>query len=317
MNEFDIIHNLRKIIKNTSALKLYDDVFFDKKNSLIASIDTFNETFHYPNFNKPDLIIKKVVRSSISDIISKGIDPKFILITISGSKNQFTKNNIKLLLNSIKQEQKKYNFSLIGGDITSSVKSSFTVCSLAYCKNIIKRINCFVGDDIYVTGNIGDSSVGLSILNNKLKTSKKFKNYFIKKYFEPKLAYGFHRDLFKFASSSMDISDGLLIDLKKMIAYKKYGFTLDFNKIPKSTYFNTLIKKKKILGINHLFKGDDYQILFTAKSSFRSIILKYSKKWNQKITRIGVITRSGGNYMKFNNKIIKIKDYQGYIHKFN
>ena len=197
MNEFDIIHNLRKIIKNTSALKLYDDVFFDKKNSLIASIDTFNETFHYPNFNKPDLIIKKVVRSSISDIISKGIDPKFILITISGSKNQFTKNNIKLLLNSIKQEQKKYNFSLIGGDITSSVKSSFTVCSLAYCKNIIKRINCFVGDDIYVTGNIGDSSVGLSILNNKLKTSKKFKNYFIKKYFEPKLAYGFHRDLFK------------------------------------------------------------------------------------------------------------------------
>ncbi len=38
--------------------------------------------------------------------------------------------------------------------------------------------------------------------------------------------------------------------------------------------------------------------------------------WNQKITRIGVITNTKGNYMKFNNKNIKIKDYQGYIHNF-
>ena len=167
MNEYEIIHNLRKIVKNPAALKLYDDVFFDRKNSLIASIDTYNENIHYFNFNNPDLIIKKVIRSSISDIISKGVDPKFILISFSGSKNKFTKKNIKLLLNSIKQEQKKYNFSLIGGDITSSAKTSFTVCTFAYSKKIIKRINCFPGDEIYVTGNIGDSSVGLSILNHK------------------------------------------------------------------------------------------------------------------------------------------------------
>ena len=59
MKETDIIKNyLSKLVKNNpAALKLNDDVFFDKKNSLIASIDTFNETFHYPNFNKPDLII--------------------------------------------------------------------------------------------------------------------------------------------------------------------------------------------------------------------------------------------------------------------
>ena len=316
MNEYEIIHNLRKIVKNPAALKLNDDVFFDRKNSLIASIDTYNENIHYFNFNNPDLIIKKVIRSSISDIISKGVDPKFILISFSGSKNKFTKKNIKLLLNSIKQEQKKYNFSLIGGDITSSAKTSFTVCTFAYSKKIIKRINCFPGDEIYVTGNIGDSSVGLSILNHKFNVSNKVKNYFIEKYFKPKLAYGFHRELFKFANSSMDISDGLLIDLKKMLPNKKYGFSLDYDKLPKSIYFKNLLNKKKNLAINHLFKGDDYQILFTAKPSSRSIILKYSKMWNQKITRIGVITNSKGNYMKFNNKNIKIKDYQGYIHNF-
>ena len=81
MNEYEIIHNLRKIVKNPAALKLYDDVFFDRKNSLIASIDTYNENVHYINFEKPDLIIKKVIRSSISDIISKGADPKYLLVS--------------------------------------------------------------------------------------------------------------------------------------------------------------------------------------------------------------------------------------------
>ena len=69
MNELEIIANIKKIIKNSSALKLEDDVFFDKKKNLIASIDTYVENIHYINFKYPDLIIKKVIRSSISDIL--------------------------------------------------------------------------------------------------------------------------------------------------------------------------------------------------------------------------------------------------------
>ena len=110
MNELEIIDNLRKIINNPSALNLTDDVFFDKKKSLLASIDTYNENVHYINFEKPDLIIKKVIRSSISDIISKGADPKYLLVSFSGSKKQFTKKNVKLIINSMKQEQKNITF---------------------------------------------------------------------------------------------------------------------------------------------------------------------------------------------------------------
>ena len=66
-------------------------------------------------------------------------------------------------------------------------------------KKIIKRINCLNDDEIYVTGNIGDPSVGLCILKNKFKTSNNLKNYFVEKYFKPKLAYGFIKNCFKFA----------------------------------------------------------------------------------------------------------------------
>ena len=116
MNEIDIINYLRKIINNSYALNLNDDVFFDNKKSLLASMDTYNEKIHFLNFKNPDLVIKKAIRSSISDIISKGANPKYLLLSFSGPKKSFTKKNLKLMSNSIKKEQKKYGFFLIGGD---------------------------------------------------------------------------------------------------------------------------------------------------------------------------------------------------------
>ena len=67
MHEFDIIKKyFSKLSKfNKSSLDLNDDVFFDKKKSLVISIDTYNEGIHFLNFKKPDLVIKKILRSSI------------------------------------------------------------------------------------------------------------------------------------------------------------------------------------------------------------------------------------------------------------
>ena len=317
MNEHEIIKKLREIIKNPAAMNLNDDVFFDKKKSLVASMDTYNEKIHYLNFKYPDLIIKKVIRSSISDIISKGIDPKYILLSFSGSKKNFNKKNIRTIIKSIKQEKNKYKFSLIGGDITSSDKSSFTICVFSYSKKIVKRNKCFINDDIHITGNIGDSSLGLNILKNKISTSNKFKKYFIDKYYKPDLPFGFHRELNKFANSSMDISDGLLIDLKKLINKKSQGFAINYNKLPISNNLKALTKSKNIILKKYLFDGDDYQIIFTANKKYRNIIHKFSRKWNQKVTRIGTIVNSSHNFIEFNNKFKKITDYQGYIHNFN
>ncbi len=317
MNEIQIIDILKKKIKSPISLGVNDDVVFDKKNSLVLSIDTYNEKIHYFTFQKPQKIIKKIVRSSISDIISKGIDPKYMVISFSGTKKDFTKNNLKLILESLKEEEKKFNFRLVGGDTTNSINSSFTICTFSYSKKIIKRNNCFNNDDIYITGNLGDSSVGISLIKKKIKTNIKLKNYFIDKYFLPNLAYGFHRELFKFANSSMDVSDGLLIDLKKMIDSEKQGFIVYFNILPTSIHFKRLCKQKKICGFDYLFNGDDYQILFTAKKKFRKLIYRCAKKWNQKITRIGIIRNVRGNYFKIDDNIRKITDYRGYIHKFS
>ena len=93
MHEFELIKNyFSKIAKNNkSGLNLNDDVFFDKKRGVVISVDTYNIGTHFYDFKSPDLVIKKILRSSISDLICKGVIPKFYFISGSGNKKKFTK----------------------------------------------------------------------------------------------------------------------------------------------------------------------------------------------------------------------------------
>ena len=141
MHEFDLINKyFSKLSKlNKSSLNLNDDVFFDKKKSLVISIDTYNQGTHFINFKNPDLVIKKIIRSSISDLICKGVLPKYYFISGSGNKKTFTRKNLSKMSYSLKREQKKYGIFLSGGDTTFSNKLSFTITSLGYSKNVVFR----------------------------------------------------------------------------------------------------------------------------------------------------------------------------------
>ena len=319
MHEFQIINNFfSKLSKhNKSALGLNDDVFFDKKKKVVISVDTYNINTHFVNFRSPDLVIKKILRSSISDLICKGVKPKFYFISGSGNKKNFTKKNLLKISKSLKNEQKKFNISLCGGDTTFSNKLSFTITSLGYSNNIVYRNRSKLNDDIYVTGNLGDSFIGLQILKAKIKINNKMSKFFIKKYYEPDLQFKFINYLSRIANTSIDISDGLIDDLKKMINKQNFSFHIFEEKIPLSKTLCRLIKIKKFKKIDISSKGDDYQILFSASPNKSRIIKRISKNTGIKITKIGKII-SGKN----RSKIINIKNKQieaknkGYIHQF-
>ncbi len=71
MHEFELIKKYfsKLVKKNKSSLELNDDVFFDRSKKLVVSVDTYVEGIHFLNFKKPNLVIKKILRSSISDLI--------------------------------------------------------------------------------------------------------------------------------------------------------------------------------------------------------------------------------------------------------
>ncbi|WP_440932809.1 thiamine-phosphate kinase [Candidatus Pelagibacter sp.] len=319
MHEFDLINNyfLKIVKKNKSALNLNDDVFFDKKRGVVISVDTYNIGTHFYDFKSPDLVIKKILRSSISDLICKGVKPKFYFISGSGNKKTFTKNNLYKISKSLKSEQNKFNIDLCGGDTTFSNKLSFTITSLGYSNKIIYRNNAKLNDDIYVTGNLGDSYLGFKSLSDKVKLKNKEKSFFVDKYYKPELPLNLTKYLFKFANSSIDVSDGLIDDLAKMINRQRLSFHLFENKIPVSKKLSKLIKKQRLNKINLISNGDDYQVLFTADIRKARIIQNVSKSTGIKITKIGKIVSGKDRSLIFNEKGKQIQaKSKGYIHQF-
>ena len=319
MNEHTLISKyLSTLSKNNPSSKdLNDDVFFDKSKGLVISVDTYNEGVHFINFNNPEMVLKKVIRSSISDLICKGVKPKFYFLSASGSKNSFNKQNILKIVKTLKSEQKKFNIKISGGDTCNSKIVSFTLISLGYAKRIVERNNSRNGDDIYVTGNIGDSFVGLKILKKDYKSNKLQKKYFVNKYYCPEIPHNFYKVIQKYANTSIDISDGLFDDLQKLINKQEIGCKVFLDKVPISTnlklYLNMTFRKK----INQIYHGDDYQIIFTAHKRFRNKIFNLSKKMNQKISMIGEISAKLRDINIVEGKnVTKLTKFKGYSHNF-
>ena len=123
MHEFELIKKYFSKIskKNKSALNLNDDVFFDKKKGIAISVDTYNLGYHFIDFKYPDLVIKKILRSSISDLVCKGVLPKCYFIAGSGNIKTFSKKNELLkfykpkniICSKKKQDERKIIYEVI------------------------------------------------------------------------------------------------------------------------------------------------------------------------------------------------------------
>ena len=319
MHEFELIKNyFQKLSKKSpSALNLNDDIFFDKINRLAVSVDTYIEGNHFINFKNPDLVIKKIIRSSISDLICKGVKPKFYFISGSGNKHTFSKTNLLKISKSLNEEQNKYKIFLSGGDTVFSNKLSFTITTIGFADDIVYRNKAKINDDIYVSGNLGDSYLGLLFLKNKIKLNSLLSKYFINQYFMPNIQLKLTDKIIKFANTSIDISDGLLTDLDKLINNQKLSYKIYLKDIPISNNLKKILDHRKLPKINYISNGDDYQVLFTASKDKSGIIKKIASNNGIKLTKIG-ITQSifkKSSIVDDKNMQIMLKN-KGYFHKF-
>ena len=319
MKEFQIINEffLDLAKNNRSSLNLNDDVFFYKNKKLAISVDTYVNGNHFLNFNEPGLVIKKIIRSSISDLVCKGVKPKFYFISGSGNKKYFTKKNLYAITKALKSEQKKYGIQLSGGDTIKSKELSFTITAIGFSSNIVFRNKAKNKDYIYVTGEIGDSFIGLNCLKKKINLTAKLKKYFTQKYYLPNIKIKFTNGLLKIANTSIDVSDGLFADMDKLINSQNLKYKLFLNNIPISNNLKKILIEKKIVKSKVVSNGDDYQILFTVDPKKSRIIERLAKKTNTKITKIGFIDNSlkTSEIIDENGQKILVKN-KGYEHLF-
>ena len=159
--------------------------------------------------------------------------------------------------------------------------------------------------------------MGLLFLKNKIKLNNLLGKYFTNQYFMPNIQFKLIKQIKKFANTSIDISDGLLSDLEKLINSQKLSYKLDLGQIPISNNLKKVIIMKKLSKIDYISKGDDYQILFTASKDKRRIIKKISFNHRIKLTQIGSIKSidNKSSIIDDKNRIISLKN-KGYFHQF-
>ena len=155
------------------------------------------------------------------------------------------------------------------------------------------------------------------VLKNKINFNQSLNEYFISQYFMPDIQFKLTNCIKKFANTSIDVSDGLISDLQKMINTQKLSYKLNLDNIPISKNLKKILDLKNLSKINYVSKGDDYQILFTASKNKRGIIQKISSDYRIRLTKIGSIQslNQKSSIVDHKNKKITLKN-KGYLHKF-
>ena len=153
--------------------------------------------------------------------------------------------------------------------------------------------------------------------SNQIDFQETYYLQIINRYFHPNLPIIITKKLRSIANTSIDISDGLVADLEKLINNQKLSYELHLDDIPISKNLNRLIDLKIITKIESISSGDDYQILFTASPLKSRIISKISRSLGVKISKIGKICSHNqkSQIIDEKNKKITLKN-KGYFHRF-
>ena len=276
-----------------------DGAFFKipKNNKIIVTNDTIIENVDFFKSDPPKSIANKIITCNLSDISSMGAVPYAYTLSLCLPK-KLNNEWLNLFTKSLFSFQKKFDFFLIGGDLSKSDKIVISSNFFGFVKEkkILTRSGAMTNDDIWVTGNLGDSSIGLKIKQNKIKLLNNEKKFFIKKYLFPKhFSYG--NKIINYASSAIDISDGFYGDLDKLIFESNKGAFIESKNLPFSPKTKKLLKINKI-NIKYLLSGgDDYELIFTSNPKHSLKIKSIFKNINVKISKVGRIVNKKGIYI--------------------
>ena len=304
-SEFEIIERYFKKKMKQTALGVGDDaamIHVRNNYQLAISSDMLIENIHFLKNTNPSHLGWKSLAVNLSDIAAMGATPKWATLSISLPKinhawlKKFSKGFFKCA--------DKFGIDLIGGDTTKGPLSiSITIMGESKKDEALLRSGAKINDDIWVTGQLGLASMGLANLQGQLKLPPLIKMKCIRalEIPTPKTFLGSY--LSRYANSCIDISDGLIQDLRHILKASKVGASLLLNDIPCEKFIHTSKQYQFVLN-----GGDDYELLFTAAKKNRPFIKKIAKKTNTPVTMIGNITKK---------KALNILSEQGKSIKFN
>ena len=309
MKEFDLIARIRSRVQHLAETQREDVVQgigddaallqVPAGKQLVVAMDTLNSGVHFPEETIPADIGWKALAVNLSDLAAMAATPAWC--TLSLSMPQADAAFVDGFLDGFLALAEQHDVALVGGDTTRGPLSiCVTVHGLVEAGTALRRGAARMGDDIWVSGTLGDAAGALVQWKEKAKrgqvhfSGKNEPDPFLRERLDrpcPRIALG--RSLRGIAHACIDVSDGLLADLGHICEASGIGAQVDIDALPVSDALRTAFD----MTIRHGLQatgGDDYELCFTASPDARDRIESASRDAGTALTRIGVMVSASG-----------------------
>ncbi|QWE30957.1 thiamine-phosphate kinase [Polynucleobacter sp. Adler-ghost] len=297
LGEFDLIQRFFKtqselmLVSNPGSVKLGigDDCALlktDPAEEIAITSDMLVCGRHFFPDANPEWLGWKALAVNLSDLAAMGARP--LGFTLALALPEANSAWLEAFSKGLFTIANQFACPLIGGDTTAG---PLNICITAFGSipkdEAIRRTGALAGDDIWVSGAVGDARLALAALRHELELKNGDLEIIEARMHQPTPRVHLGIALRGIANSALDISDGLLGDLRHILKQSGKDAEIFLDRIPKST---TLRKQSQTIQNQYAATGgDDYELCFTAASSSRDAITKISEDLNLPLTQIGSI----------------------------
>jgi thiamine-monophosphate kinase len=290
--EAAFIAALRGLATDPAARGLLDDaaVLEVGGTRLVLTHDAIAEGIHYRSDDPPEDVAWKLVAVNLSDLAAKGARPVGVLLGYTLGEAEWD----QAFLAGLGRALAAFDLSLLGGDTVKLAEGAPRTLSLTAIGEaagpVPSRAGAAPGDDLWVSGTIGDAGAGLAILQGALQGDETL----IRRYRAPRPRLEAGQALAQLVSAMMDVSDGLLIDATRLGHASGVGLSLELDHIPLSDAYMAVRGDCREARLRAATAGDDYELLFAAAPEHRHGITEVADRLGLPLTRIGSAESGAG-----------------------
>jgi thiamine-monophosphate kinase len=315
LGEFELIARyfapLAKGFKGARGLKS-DNAFLapDPRHDLVVKTDTIVAGVHFLADEKPEIVAAKALRVCLSDLAAGGATPFTYQLALS-LQHGWTERWIAAFARGLGADQRRYGVALSGGDTTSTpgpTTISITAFGHVARNKGLGRDGAKAGDELWVSGTVGDGALGLLAARGRLKSAFLERRYRLP---QPRTTFG--PLLVGIAHATADVSDGLLADAGHIAESSHLAVHIERECVPLSVAARSALEANALLWTSVLGGGDDYELLMAVPTRKRAALHTAARAAGMKVTQIGMFARGSGIHLTVGGREARVRR-RGYVH---
>jgi thiamine-monophosphate kinase len=278
---------------------------------LVIATDTLVERTHFLAGTPAATIAYRAVAVNLSDMAAMGALPRWftLALTIETADPAW----LTEFSDALAAAAEPYALTLIGGDTTRGpLTVTLQLIGTVEGGRALRRSGASPGEDVYVTGQLGDAAAGLAILKRAGRGADDAERYLIERFERPTARVAEGRALRDVATAAIDVSDGLVADLGHVCAASGCGAVIDNEALPLSAALGESVPPDTARGYA-LYGGDDYELCFTARPEDEARVAAALQATATVATKIGRTVPGSGVVCRQGGELV-VPERSGYAH---